>query len=73
LPVPLSAIFDNDVTRTTEPITAATVTWPVAETALEPAVAVAVMTSAPLQPLATYVAFAMPVVVVTGELTVARP
>src|SRR5215471_2019523 len=74
LPVPLRAMLVTDaVWKTIEPIeAAATVTLPVADRG-PPATAVAVITSCPEQPLATYVAFAMPVVVVTGEFTVARP
>ena len=52
---------------------AATVTDPEAVRVLESTVAVAVMVSAPEQPLATYVLMAVPLTVVTGEVKVALP
>ena len=56
-----------------EPIAAAaTVMDPLADRGLLPIVAVAVIRSEPLQPLATYVAVATPLLVLTGEVIVAR-
>jgi len=52
---------------------AATVTVPVAVSCDPLAIAVAVITSAPEHPVAAYVALATPVIVVTGEVIVARP
>ena len=52
---------------------AATVTDPVADREFVPTVVVAVMASVPLHPFAEYVAVAMPVVVVTGDVIRARP
>ena len=45
---------------------------PLAESEFEPTVAVAVMRSLPLQPVAAYVAVATPVLVATGDVILAR-
>src|ERR1700730_15351613 len=59
--------------QTIDPIdAAATVTVPLADRELVPTVAVALMRSLPLQPDATYVAVATPVLVETGEVILAR-
>ena len=61
-------------TKITDPIVpAATVTVPFAERDEVPTVELAVMTSDPLQPVATYVALAIPEVVTTGFVIVASP
>ncbi len=74
-PVPLSAILVGVAdTKEIEPIVAAaTVTVPAAESGLALTVEVAVTTSAPLQPLATYVTVAIPVFVVTELVLLVTP
>ena len=75
LPVPRNATFVGFAdTKITDPmVPAATVTVPFADNGVLPTAALAVMTSAPLQPVATYVALALPVLVTTGVVIVACP
>src|SRR5258706_13331973 len=57
----------------TEPMAAAaTVTEPLADSEFVPTMEVALIRSVPLQPLATYVAVATPLLVLMGEVIVAR-